>query len=98
MPAWFKIATPLGSYNPDWAVIIDKDDGAGEQLYFMVETKSSIFSDALRDAERAKIECGIKHFEALAKDKDGQDLANPAKFVKADNFDTFANHIFEDDE
>ncbi len=93
LPAWFKIDTPLGSYNPDWAVLIDKDDGQGEQLYFVVETKSSIFSDDIRASEQAKINCGIEHFKALRKDLDGNELDNPAKFVKADNFDTFSTHL-----
>ena len=37
LPSWFKVPTPLGPYNPDWAVLIDTD--AGERLYFVVETK-----------------------------------------------------------
>ena len=90
LPAWFKIDTPLGSYNPDWAVLIDKEDGMGDQLYFVVETKSSIFSDDLRASEQAKIDCGIEHFKALSQDKDGKALENPAKFVKADSYNTFA--------
>ncbi|WP_186473824.1 type III restriction-modification system endonuclease [Psychrobacter sp. KCTC 72983] len=93
LPAWFKIDTPLGSYNPDWAVLIDKDDEMGEQLYFVVETKSSIFSDDLRAAEKAKIDCGIEHFKALSKGSNGVDLENPAKFVKADNYNTFSTHF-----
>ncbi|MBA6233965.1 MULTISPECIES: type III restriction-modification system endonuclease [unclassified Colwellia] len=95
LPAWFKIDTPLGSYNPDWAVLIDKEDGMGDQLYFVVETKSSIFSDDLRASEQAKINCGIEHFKALSQDKNGNDLDNPAKFVKADNYNTFAKNLFE---
>ena len=95
LPAWFKIDTPLGSYNPDWAVLIDKEDGMGDQLYFVVETKSSIFSDDLRASEQAKIDCGIEHFRALSQDKNGNDLDNPAKFVKADNYNTFATNLFE---
>lgn len=95
LPAWFKIDTPLGSYNPDWAVLIDKEDGMGDQLYFVVETKSSIFSDDLRASEQAKINCGIEHFKALSQDKNGNDLDNPAKFVKADNYNTFATNLFE---
>ncbi|PHM74961.1 type III restriction-modification system endonuclease [Xenorhabdus kozodoii] len=90
LPSWFKIDTPLGSYNPDWAVLIDKSDGTGEALYFVVETKSSIFSDDLREAEKAKIKCGIEHFNALSKDEEGNEVPNAAKFVKADNFDTFS--------
>ncbi|WP_165465286.1 type III restriction-modification system endonuclease [Enterobacter cloacae] len=93
LPSWFKIDTPLGSYNPDWAVLIDKDDGMGDQLYFVVETKSSIFSDDLRASEQAKINCGMAHFAALSKDNEGNALENPAKFIKADSYDTFATHL-----
>ncbi len=95
LPAWFKIDTPLGSYNPDWAVLIDKEDGMGDQLYFVVETKSSIFSDDLRASEQAKIDCGIEHFRALSQDKNGNDLDNPAKFVKADNYNTFSTNLYK---
>ncbi|WP_227875170.1 restriction endonuclease [Oceanisphaera profunda] len=95
LPAWFKIDTHLGSYNPDWAVLIGKDDGMGDHLYFVVETKSSIFSDDLRASEQAKINCGIEHFKALAKDEKGNAINNPAKFVKADKFDTFANSFID---
>jgi type III restriction enzyme len=63
LPSFFKIETPLGSYNPDWAVVIEKD--GEEKLYFVVETKSSLFTDALRPAEQAKIDCGKAHFDAL---------------------------------
>ncbi|MBD1388857.1 DEAD/DEAH box helicase family protein [Neiella sp. HB171785] len=93
LPPWFKIDTPLGNYNPDWAVLIDKDDGTGEQLYFVVETKSSIFNDDLREAEKAKIKCGIEHFDALAKDENDDPIPGAAKFVKADNFDTFSTEF-----
>lgn len=64
LPAWFKIPTPLGPYNPDWAVLIEKD--GAERLYFVVETKGGLFSDDLRDKEKAKIECGRAHFGALS--------------------------------
>lgn len=64
LPGWFRIPTPLGSYNPDWAVLVEKD--GAERLYFVVETKSSLFTDDLRDKESAKIECGKAHFKALA--------------------------------
>jgi type III restriction enzyme len=66
LPGFFKIDTPLGSYNPDWAVVIEKD--GEEKLYFVVETKSSLFTDALRPAEQAKIDCGKAHFKALDND------------------------------
>lgn len=63
LPGWFKVPTPLGTYNPDWAVLVEKD--GTERLYFVVETKSSLFTDDLRDKERAKIECGKAHFKAI---------------------------------
>ena len=75
LPGWFKVPTPLGSYNPDWAVLVEKD--GVERLYFVVETKSSLFTDDLRDRESAKITCGEAHFKAL------EVGANPARFVKA---------------
>ncbi len=64
LPGWFKVPTPLGSYNPDWAVLVEQD--GAERLYFVVETKSSLFADDLRDKEWAKINCGKAHFKALA--------------------------------
>ena len=63
LPGWFTVPTPLGSYNPDWAVLIDSDEG--ERLYFVVETKASTLVDDLRVTEYAKIECGKAHFMAL---------------------------------
>ncbi len=76
LPSWFKVPTPLGSYNPDWAVLIDTPEG--EKFYFVVETKSSLFMDDLRGIEGQKIKCGQAHFEAL---KEGQE--NPAKYIVA---------------
>lgn len=63
LPSWFIIPTPLGSYNPDWAVLVEREGKV--RLYFVVETKAGLFKDDLRDKERAKIECGKAHFKAL---------------------------------
>ncbi len=79
LPGWFRVPTPLGSYNPDWAVLIEQDGDA--HLYFVVETKSSLVDGDLREHERAKIACGEAHFRALA---DGD---NPARFVRARSVD-----------
>ena len=79
LPGWFKVPTPLGTYNPDWAVLVDKD--SEERIYFVVETKSTLFTDDLRDKEGAKIKCGETHFEALAVGD------NPARFIVARNVD-----------
>jgi len=66
LPGWFRVPTPLGSYNPDWAVLVEID--GDQRLYFVVETKGTLFADALRATEQAKIDCGEKHFEALGTD------------------------------
>lgn len=63
LPSWFKIDTPLGTYNPDWAVLIEMDNS--EKLYFVVESKGADLGLDLRTAENAKIKCGKKHFEAI---------------------------------
>ncbi len=79
LPGWFKVPTPLGPYNPDWAVLVEKD--GTERLYFVVETKSSLFTDDLRDKESAKIECGKAHFKALTVGE------NPARYEVARTVD-----------
>lgn len=69
LPNWFKISTPLGNYNPDWAILVRPNLNVQEEkLYFIVETKGSIHSDDLREVEKLKISCGKKHFEAISKD------------------------------
>jgi type III restriction enzyme len=85
LPGWFKVPTPLGTYNPDWAVLVEK--GGVERLYFVVETKSSLFTDDLRDKESAKIECGKAHFKALATGE------NPAQFITARNIGDLMTQI-----
>nr|WP_244137542.1 hypothetical protein [Burkholderia vietnamiensis] len=64
LPGWFKVPTPLGTYNPDLVVLME-EDGA-QRLYFEAETKSSLFTDDLHDKESAKIECGKAYFSAVA--------------------------------
>jgi type III restriction enzyme len=66
LPDWFKIETPLGTYNPDWA-IVKHDDTV---LYLVRETKSTKDFEKLRNAEAEKIRCGRKHFESLKVDFD----------------------------
>lgn len=66
LPPWFRIDTPLGGYNPDWAVVVETD--GQQRLYFVVESKGSLFTDTLRPQEEAKIKCGKAHFRALGED------------------------------
>ncbi len=57
LPNWFKIPTPIGNYNPDWAVIFKGE----KKIYFIAETKSE--NQELRGSESLKIKCGKAHFE-----------------------------------
>ncbi|MDY7070961.1 hypothetical protein PshuTeo2_10020 [Pseudomonas hunanensis] len=84
LPSWFKVPTPLGTYNPDWAVVVD--DSAQEKLYFVVETKGSTWWGDLRHVEGAKILCGEKHFEEIASG------VNPAKYIRAVDVDGMMKH------
>lgn len=56
MPFWFKIQTPIGNYNPDWALIKKNE----KTVYFVAETKST--GQELRASEKRKIKCGRAHF------------------------------------
>jgi len=82
LPSWFKVSTPLGDYNPDWAVLVE--DERQLRLFFVVETKGETFLDALRPTEKAKIDCGEKHFEALE---------NEVTFCVANSYESFEEHI-----
>lgn len=59
LPRWFVIDTPVGTYNPDWALVYKND----QTLYFVAETKSTTDLGMLRPLEKLKIECGKKHFK-----------------------------------
>lgn len=61
LPWWFRIETPIGDYNPDWAIV--KHDSSA--LYLVRETKGTKDFEKLRNSEADKIRCGRKHFEAL---------------------------------
>ncbi len=63
LPTKFKIDTPLGSYNPDWAYVEEDEDGK-QRVYFVIETKGKQRGEN-RPTEEAKISCAEKHFEAL---------------------------------
>ncbi|MGD1073359.1 MAG: DEAD/DEAH box helicase family protein [Bryobacteraceae bacterium] len=66
LPPWFRVQTPMGEYNPDWA-IVKEEEGAGK-LYLVRETKGSEDGEDLRGRERKKIDCGKAHFAALGVD------------------------------
>jgi len=68
------VPTPVGTYNPDWAIVIEERDAFGQPtdkplLYLVRETKSTTHLDELHPDERRKIVCGENHFkEALGVD------------------------------
>jgi type III restriction enzyme len=61
LPDWFKVETPVGTYNPDWAIVRHGD----ETIYLVRETKSTKNFLKLRTTEADKVRCGQRHFEAL---------------------------------
>ena len=74
IPDRFKIDTPIGTYNPDWAVLWEKN---GEQkLYFVLETKGTESLFNLKTPEQLKIHCGKEHFKAL---DNGIEMHGPIK-------------------
>ena len=78
LPKGFFIPTPVGNYNPDWAISFK--EGSLKHIYFVAETKGSMSSMELREIEKSKIECAKKFFEGLNKkierDKIQYDVVN----------------------
>jgi type III restriction enzyme len=66
LPAWFTVDTPIGSYNPDWAIVFE-DAG---RVYLVRETKGTLDADQRRYEENVKISCAEKHFTAIDVDFD----------------------------
>jgi len=64
LPRWFVVPTPLGDYNPDWAVVTERD----QKLYLVRETKSTHDRDKRRSIENKKVDCGKAHFATLGVD------------------------------
>ena len=66
LPNSFYISTPVGKYNPDWAIAFY--EGEVKHIYFIAETKGSMSSMQLRDIEKGKIHCAKEHFKAISSD------------------------------
>ena len=64
LPKGFYISTPVGKYNPDWAIAFY--EGKVKHIYFVAETKGSMSSMQLRMIEDAKIHCAREHFKAIS--------------------------------
>jgi len=66
LPDWFTVPTPIGEYNPDWAIVLEKQDEEGKKekrLYLVRETKSTKNLEDLRPDEKRKILSGKRHFK-----------------------------------
>ena len=61
LPAWFTVDTPLGPYNPDWAIVFEDT----HRVYLVRETKGTLDDDKRRHEENVKIECARRHFAAI---------------------------------
>jgi type III restriction enzyme len=86
LPNWFKVETPVGSYNPDWAIVTTKRNLQGkeskEKIYFVIETKGNL--NNLRQVEQEKIASAKKHFEVIAVD-----------YKEVESFDQFVSCVEE---
>ena len=82
LPSWFKIKTPIGNYNPDWAILVGEE--GEEKMYLVVETKGTIEYLGNRPTESFKIQCGKEHFKALD---------NGVNFTESDSYDTFKKEV-----
>ena len=80
LPKAFNIPTPVGTYNPDWAIAFN--EGHVKHIYFIAETKGSIASSSLRGVEKIKIECARKFFDKINE-------INDSKKVKYDVVDSY---------
>lgn len=86
LPAKFRIDTPVGAYNPDWAII--KQENGEDRIYMIRETKSTLDEAKRRPSENVKIKAAKKHFAAISVDSEVVDYADcaPGKW-KLDSID-----------
>ena len=83
LPNDFKIPTPVGNYNPDWAIVFDNK--SFKYIYFIAETKGDMSSLQLKGAEQAKIACAKKHFECISNGE--------VKYDVVDSYESLINMI-----
>ena len=83
LPSWFVVDTPLGTYNPDWVLLWEKDNE--QKLFFVVETKGKNVLEELALTEQQKIKCGKQHFKDIGT---GVEMLAPIK-----DFETLSSRI-----
>lgn len=81
LPRGFFIPTPVGEYNPDWAIAFEED--SVKHVYFVAETKGTMSSLELKGMEDAKIQCATRFFETLTAQHRGEVV-----YKQVDSFDT----------
>jgi type III restriction enzyme len=85
LPGGFHISTPVGKYNPDWAIAFH--DGNVKHIYFVAETKGSMSSLQLRLIEEAKIHCAREHFKAIS--------TGSVVYDVVDSYETLLNKVMK---
>ena len=85
LPDRFYISTPVGHYNPDWAIAFY--EGTVKHIYFVAETKGSMSSMQLRQIEESKIHCGREHFKAIS----GENVV----YDVVDSYETLLNKVMK---
>jgi type III restriction enzyme len=85
LPNGFYISTPVGKYNPDWAIAFY--EGKVKHIYFVAETKGSMSSMQLREVEKAKIHCAREHFKAIS--------TNSVVYDVVDSYATLMNKVMQ---
>ena len=85
LPRGFYINTPVGKYNPDWAIVFREGDV--KHIYFVAETKGSEQIMQLRAVEQAKIECARRHFATIAD--------STVKFDVVKDYETLYNSVIQ---
>ena len=80
LPDWFKVETPLGTYNPDWAIVREEPDGQNK-VYLVRETKGTTGWLKIPEIQRKKIQCGKAHFKAVGLKDGGYDWVSSASEV-----------------
>lgn len=85
LPDSFYISTPVGHYNPDWAIAFY--EGTVKHIYFVAETKGSMSSMQLRQIEESKIHCAKEHFKAISGDNVVYDVV--------DSYETLLNKVMK---
>ena len=85
LPDSFYISTPVGHYNPDWAIAFY--EGTVKHIYFVAETKGSMRSMQLRQIEESKIHCAREHFKAISGDNVVYDVV--------DSYETLLNKVMK---